>query len=324
MNKKLIITFILLIFSLITLVFISLNLGSISVTYTELFKGLFVEYNEKVASIYNIRFPRIFLCLLSGAALSVSGLLFQVILKNPIADPSLLGISSGANLTTVIIISLFPNLFFFKPIAAFIGGIITFFLIILLNRSKNLNSVKFILIGIAINSVFSGIVDGFSSMNSTISSIINASFTFKTWDDVSLMFYYSILPLILAICSFKFCDILSLDDKTARSLGFNTNLIKLFLLFIAVILSSISTSVLGVIYFLGLIVPHISRTIVGSKHFILIPFSMLLGAFLLLLADTIGRTIIYPNEIPASIIMNVVGGISFIIILRKNGNFYGN
>lgn len=324
MNKRAIITFILLILSLFILIFVSLNLGSIKVTYSELFKGLFIEYNEKVASIYNIRFPRIFLCLLSGAALSVSGVLFQTILKNPIADASLLGVASGASLATVIILTIFPTLFFLKPIFAFIGGILTFALILFLSFGKGLSGIKIILIGIAINSCFSGIIECFSSMNSSISSAISSNVSFKTWDDVNLMFWYTIVGLILALASFKFCDISALDDKTARSLGFNTTIIKIILLFIAVILSSISTAVVGIIYFLGLIVPHISRNLVGSKHSILLPFSMVLGAFIMLLADTLGRTIISPYEIPASVLMNIVGGIAFIIILRKSGKVYGN
>lgn len=324
MNKKNIIAIILLIFALFILIFISLFLGNIKVTYLELFKGLFIEYNEKVASIYNIRFPRIFLCILGGASLSVSGVLFQVILKNPIADASILGISSGSSLATATLLIMFPNLYFFKPIVAFLGGIITFCLIIFISRETKMSNVKFILIGIAINSVFTGIIDTYSSMNSSITSAINANVSFKTWDDVNLMFYYSLIALIIAQAGFKFCDILSLDDKTAINLGFNTTIIKIFLLFVAVILASISTSVLGVIYFLGLIVPHIARSIVGSKHSILLPFSMCLGSFFLLLADTIGRTIIAPYEISAGVIMNVFGGFVFIFILRKSGKTYEN
>ena len=324
MNKKILYIFILLIFLLICLTLISLNLGSIKVTYVELFKGLFLKYDEKVASIYDIRFPRIFLCLLSGASLAVAGVLFQAILKNPIADASILGISSGASLASILAVMVFPTLYAFKPIVAFIGGIITFKIIIILSAGRELNSIKIILIGIALNAVLTGIIEGLSSMNSSIYSIISANVSFKTWSDVRLMFCYALIGLILAFCSFKFCDVLALDEKTARGLGFNTTVIKIVLLFIAVILVSISTAVLGVIYFLGLIIPHISRRLVGTKHVFLIPFSMLLGGFILLLADTVGRTIISPYEISASVIMNILGGITFLVLLRKCYKIYGN
>jgi iron complex transport system permease protein len=119
------------------------------------------------------------------------------------------------------------------------------------------------------------------------------------------------------------CNLLALEDKTARSIGVNVTRSRIVISMIAVLLASIATAVIGTISFLGLIVPHIARLLVGSNHKVLIPYTSLLGAFTLLLADTLGRTIAVPYEISASIIMSVIGGPFFIILLRRSKNGYG-
>ena len=134
-------------------------------------------------------------------------------------------------------------------------------------------------------------------------------------------FIVVIVGLILALIMTKMCNLLALEDKTARSLGINVNAMRIVISLIAVLLASISTAVAGVISFLGLIVPHIGRILVGSDHKALVPFSALFGAFTFLLADTIGRTIAAPYEVSASIIMSVVGGPFFIILLRRSKKY---
>ena len=112
---------------LILLFFASINIGSLKVGFGELLSGLFVKYNKDVATIYDLRFPRIIISMLAGAAIAVSGVLFQAVLKNPLADPGIIGISSGASFTAVIITAFAPTLYFFTPIAAFAGGVVAFF-----------------------------------------------------------------------------------------------------------------------------------------------------------------------------------------------------
>ena len=140
-------------------------------------------------------------------------------------------------------------------------------------------------------------------------------------EDVKTLVPYVIVGLILALIMTKMCNLLALEDKTARSLGINVNAMRIVISLIAVLLASISTAVAGVISFLGLIVPHIGRILVGSDHKALVPFSALFGAFTFLLADTIGRTIAAPYEVSASIIMSVVGGPFFIILLRRSKKY---
>lgn len=320
--KKKVIYFTILIISLIFLFFISVNLGSIKVSFTELFKGLFIEYNDKVSVIYDLRFPRIIIAMFAGAALSVSGVLFQAVMKNPLADPGIIGISSGASLAVLIIISFFPSAYFLSPIFAFLGGFTAFVIVYCFAWNKGLNTLRLILTGIAVNAVFQGIIDSYEGMNS--SNIISNTISMKTWSDVHLLVWYAIIALILAFLLSGKCNLLLLEDKTVRSLGVNVHILRILISFVAVILAGIATATVGVISFIALIVPHIARLIIGSDYKILIPFSCILGAFTLLLADTIGRVVFSPYEIPASIIMAVIGGPFLVILLRRSSENYGS
>ncbi len=135
---------------------------------------------------------------------------------------------------------------------------------------------------------------------------------------MNVLLIYVIPGLIFAIISSNSCNILSFQDKTIRGLGINANKLRFYISLIAVLLASSVSAVVGVIGFIGLLVPHIGRLIVGNTHKVLIPFSMLLGAFIFLLADTVGRTVVYPYEISPSIIMSLIGGPVFIILLRRS------
>ncbi|MCH1981391.1 iron ABC transporter permease [Ruminococcus sp. OA3] len=319
------ISFIVMALLLCILFFAAVNMGSLKVSFRELLQGLFVEYNGDVATIYDLRFPRIIISMLAGAAIAVSGVLFQAVLKNPLADPGIIGISSGASFAAVFITAFAPALFFFTPLFAFIGGVLAFFMVYSLSWKGGLSPLRIILVGVAVNAMFTGLSSGINSMSggntSGVASIVNGNITMKTWDDVSTLAPYVAVGLILAVVFSSKCNLLSLEDKTARSLGVNVNTMRIVISIIAVLLASISTAVAGAISFLGLIVPHIGRILVGSDHRALIPFSMLFGAFTFLLADTIGRTVASPYEISASIIMSVVGGPFFIILLRRSKKY---
>lgn len=310
---------------LIILFFAAVNIGSLKVSFSELLRGLFVEYNDDVATIYDLRFPRIMISMLAGAAIAVSGVLFQAVLKNPLADPGIIGISSGASFAAVIITAAAPALYFFTPIFAFLGGVLAFALVYSLSWKGGLSPLRIILVGVAVNAMFTGLSSALNSMSggnmSGVASIVNGNITMKTWDDVYTLLPYVAVGLVLAVIFTGTCNLLSLEDKAARSLGVNVNTMRIVISVIAVLLASISTAVAGAISFLGLIVPHIGRLLVGSDHKALIPFSMLLGAFTFLLADTIGRTIAAPYEISASIIMSVIGGPFFILLLRRSKKY---
>ena len=153
-RKKKILSFVITALGLLALVLIAVNTGSLKVTPLELFKGLFIEYNENVATIYDLRFPRILIAIFGGAATAVSGVLLQAVMKNPLADPGIIGVSSGASLTAVLITAFVPTLYFFTPLFAFLGGMIAFLLVYSLSWKGGLSPLRIILVGVAVNAMF--------------------------------------------------------------------------------------------------------------------------------------------------------------------------
>jgi iron complex transport system permease protein len=326
-TRKKILSFVLTAVGLFVLFIFAVNTGSLKVTPSELFSGLFIEYNPDVATIYDLRFPRIFIAMLGGAATAVSGVLLQAVMKNPLADPGIIGVSSGASLVAVIVTAFFPSLFFLTPMLAFIGGLVAFLLVYSLSWKGGLSPLRIILVGVAVNALCTGLMSAFNSATGSsytgVASIVNANITQKTWDDFQTLAVYVVIGLIASFFVTNQCNLLSLEDKTARSLGMNVTRSRIVISVIAVLLASISTAVVGAISFLGLIVPHIARLLVGSNHKVLVPYSILLGAFTLLLADTIGRTVGSPYEISAAVVMSVIGGPFFIFLLRRSKQNYG-
>ncbi len=324
---KIVASFLIVSLGLFLLFFLSVNLGSIKLSFSQLLRGLFVEYDPDVASVYDLRFPRILISVMAGASLAVAGALFQAVLKNPLADPGLLGISSGAGFAAVLATSFFPQLYFVAPVFSFFGGLLVFAMIYGLAWKGTVSPLRIILMGIAMQSLFSGLSAGVNSMSggnlSGVASIVEGNITMKTWNDVYMLLPVCAIGLVMAMLCAKWCNLCGLEDKTVRGLGVNIDKVRLLVSITAVFLVGGCTAVVGPVSFIGLLVPHIGRIFVGSEHRLLIPFSALSGGLLFLLADTLGRTIIHPYEMNASVILAIVGGISFIILLRKSGGIYG-
>jgi len=313
---------------LVGLFFFAVNQGSIQVSFVELLRGLFVEYDPSVAAIYDLRFPRILIALFGGAALAVAGALFQAVLRNPVADPSIIGISSGAALASALVVGLFPMLYFSSPLFAIGGGLLTFAIVYALSFHGGLAPMRVILVGIAVNAVLVGLGEGIGVLMSGGASM-GGSMTFagslamKTWNDVRLLVFYVTPALLAALLLSARCNLLGLEDDTVRSLGVNVTVLRVMVSLVAVMLVSVASAVMGVIAFLGLIVPHLGRLLVGSDHRVLLPYCALSGALLMLLADTTGRLIAFPYEINAGILMAIVGGPLFIVLLRSKNTYYG-
>lgn len=327
MNKK-VISFIIAIILLIVTTIYSASTGSIEVTAIELIKGLFTDTNENVQIIKDLRLPRIIISLFAGAALAVSGVLLQAVMRNPLAEPGIIGVSSGAAFVSIVMVTLFPMLFFYTPLFAFIGGALAFVLVYMFSWKSGLNPLRMILIGVAINAVFTGLSELFnasnrSSMTADI-SVTTSTLSMKTWNDVEVIVLYGTIGLLLAFSLYAWCNHLGLEDKTLKNLGFRVNRARLIISIIAVLLASIATAIAGMFTFVGLLIPHIGRSLVGTDHKVLIPFSAIMGALLILIADTLGRTVMAPIEIPASILLAVIGGPFLIFLLRKSDRIYGN
>ncbi|MTI68141.1 MAG: iron chelate uptake ABC transporter family permease subunit [Firmicutes bacterium] len=276
--------------------------------------------------ILNLRIPRVLLGILVGAALSSVGAAFQGMFKNPMADPYVIGISSGAALgaTIVIVTGLNLSLFGIKSISvgAFLGAMITAFMVYIIARVNNKIPVTTLLLsGIAIGQFFTAIMSFimviFSNDLTKIIYWTLGSFSAKSWDELIPVS----IPIILSIIVINFfardLNIMLTGEESAKSLGVNVEKTKILILIICSFTTAMAVSVSGIIGFVGLIIPHIVRLIVGPDHRILLPSSALVGGIFMIFADTIARTIISPTEIPVGIITALFGGPFFIYLLKK-------
>ena len=273
--------------------------------------------------IIQVRLPRILSSVITGTALSLSGLIFQSSLLNPLADPYTLGISSGASFGAAIAILCGFNFFGIAtiPFFAFIFSLITLFLVINLGTyQKKLSSVSLILSGIIVSAFFSAGLSFIKYLsNEEVSSIIfwlMGSFSSRTWMEVLLLFLFTFIGFIITRLYANELNIISLGEKNANSLGVNTNKVRVLLLINASLMSAIVVSINGIIGFIGLIVPHLTRIIIGTDNRKLIVLSSIWGAIILSTADNITRAVL-PVELPIGVLTSLIGAPFFLIIFRK-------
>lgn len=298
--------------------------GGISVSLGDIFHGIFVEYDRDVSIIVELRFPRIFVSVLGGAAMAIAGVLLQAVMRNPLADPGIIGISSGSAFFAVLATALLPALSSLTPVFSFVGGMAAFFIVSALSLKGGVSSTRLILIGLAVSTFFSALSTAFGQLtggNSYAQSIVDGIIQSKTWDDVLVMAGSVAVGAVLSVFCVKRCNILALSDRLVGNIGINVSRTRLAVSTVAVLLSAASTAIVGAVSFLGLIVPHIARLLVGNDHKKLIPYSALLGALFFLAADTFGRWVAYPYEISASILMAVIGGPLFIVLLLRSKKY---
>lgn len=277
--------------------------------------------------ILNIRIPRVLIGVIVGAALAGVGAVFQGMFKNPMADPYVIGISSGAALGAglIIIFDVTWTAFGVSSISvgAFIGAILSTFLVYWISKVKNKVPVTILLLsGIAVGQFLTAILSFLMVIyTKDMTKIIYwtlGSFSGKGWGHLASIFIPMVLSMIVINLFSKDLNIMLLGEESAQNLGINVEKIKIIILIICAFIVSIAVSISGIIGFVGLIIPHIVRLIIGPDHRILIPTSMLVGGIFMIFADTLSRTIISPTEIPVGIITALFGGPFFIYLLRKS------
>lgn len=276
--------------------------------------------------IWNIRLPRVLLGVLVGASLSLTGASFQGMFKNPMADPYIIGISSGAALgaTIAIILKLEFTIFKFSSISifAFMGGLLAVMLVYNIARVKNqVPVVTLLLSGVAIGQFFTAIMSFlmviFSKDMSKIVFWTLGSLAGKGWNPIITLALPVIASMGLINVFARDLNIMLTGDESAESLGIDVERTKIYILLLGTFMTSIVVSVSGIIGFVGLIIPHIVRLLIGPDHRILLPASALMGGIFMIFADTLARMIISPVEIPVGIITALFGGPFFIYLLRK-------
>lgn len=309
---------------LAALLLLSISIGSVRYPLPEILDALFSSVPSKSRDILvSIRLPRILMAALVGMNLAVAGAYMQAVMRNPMADPGIIGVSTGAALAAVSILLIFPGLSRWVPIAAFLGGCAACVLVFILSWKNGADPVRLILSGVAVNALLGGGVSLLSMLYSDrIQGVllwINGSLSGKSLTDVSRLLPFNAVGILVAAGCIPYANALILGDDTAKSLGIPVHAARVCLSAVSAYLTGISIASVGLIGFLGLIIPHVARMLGGSNYKILIPLSALLGASLLVGADCAARTAFSPAEIPVGIVMSVLGGPFFIGLLRRKG-----
>ncbi|ODS39141.1 MAG: iron ABC transporter [Candidatus Altiarchaeales archaeon WOR_SM1_86-2] len=330
-RKRYGITVISLIFLLFISVIFSITQGSAGYSVSKVFDILMgngAPNENKI--IFDIRLPRIILAVLVGASLSISGVVLQALFRNPMADPYILGISSGAGLGASIAI-LFGISFTFIGFSgisayAFFGGLAAILLVYNIAKIRGSTPTTTLLLsGIAVGAFFSACV-GFLKYISgeDLHKIVLWFFGHisESWGDVMTITPYFLVGSITIYIFSRDLNVMLLGEEDAKHLGIDTELVKKIMLGCAAIITAAAVSVSGLIGFIGLVIPHITRILVGPDHRILIPASMLLGSVVLVLTDTFSRIIISPADVPVGIITALFGAPFFVYLLKKRKHEY--
>lgn len=305
---------------------IAIGVGSVTIPVPEIIKTLFSTSTTAVHDtiILDIRLPRVLLAMIIGANIAISGALLQAVMGNPLADPGLTGVTSGAAVCVLIIMLAMPEYTNFIPIAAFVGGLLAATVVYSLAWRRNgISPITIILSGVAVNALCGGVVGYLSIIYSdrlpSAVQWLNGSLASKGNNALFMVLPYAIVGWILSIFAIRKTNIIRMGDQVASNLGENVTKIRILLSILAVFLAAISVAAIGMIGFVGLVVPHMARMLVGSNYKHMLPMSMALGALVLLIADTGGRTLFSPLEIPAGIVMAVIGGPYFLYLMRRGG-----
>lgn len=297
-------------------------LGSMQIDLITVLNAIFYP-DDSTASlvIRNIRLPRMITAALVGVNLALAGAILQGVMSNPLADPGIIGISSGAGLVGIVILILFPQYNFLVPIGAFIGAMSAAIIIYILAWKGGIQPIRIILAGVAVSAFFgagiSALLVFYSDRVHGALTFMNGSLSTRSWPEVTTILPYTVLGTIASLIMAERLNILVLGDDTARGLGLNVEANRLGLTALAALLAASAVSVVGLLGFVGLIIPHAVRLMIGTDYKFLFPGSVVLGATVVMLSDTFARTAFSPTEIPIGVVMAVLGAPFFLYLLRR-------
>lgn len=302
---------------------LALAIGTASASARDFFHAIFYFSEENPLSriLLYVRFPRVLAAALSGMALSVSGVLLQTTLHNPLAAPNIIGVNAGAGVGVLIVLAFFPAYAMLMPSAAFLGALFATLLVYLIASRAGAARLTLVLAGIAVSSFLGAISDTIITLYpSTQASRI--SFLIGGFSGISISQVLAALPIIVlgllgaALLTFDL-NALALGDEMALSLGVRVRLIRFLALLFSALLAGGAVALAGLLGFVGLIVPHIARRLIGEDLRLLLPLCILLGGTLTLLCDLLSRILFAPFEIPVGIVLSVIGAPFFIYLLLR-------
>lgn len=300
---------------------IGLRFGSLRLPCADIFRALFTDetgVNRQI--VRGIRLPRNLTAALVGMCLALSGAILQGVMRNPLAAPNLIGVSAGGGLAAVTIMIVLPQFYALLVPAAFAGALTATLVIYLLAWKQGVQPLRLILAGVAVSSLLGATINAllifYPDRVAGVLDFMVGSVSARSWRHVRIVWPYAAVGSAAALLMARRLNILVLGETTATSLGLRVEQTRLILIAIASLLAAAAVSVAGLLGFVGLIVPHMMRLIIGSDHRFLFPACMLFGAGLLMLCDTLGRMVMDPVELPVGIIMALLGAPFFLYLLR--------
>ncbi|MCJ1656988.1 iron ABC transporter permease [Staphylococcus sp. NRL 18/288] len=330
LRHKQIITLIIFVILLFAACTWSISSGEYKIPIGHFFKTLVGqgEYYDQLI-LMQFRFPRMLITILAGAALSLSGAIIQSVTKNPIAEPGILGINSGGGFAIALFLTIgqihADNFVYVLPIISVIGGIATAIIIFLfsINKKDGITPASMVLIGVGMNTaLYGGSITLMSKFDEDQSEFIATWFAGNIWGD-DWPFVIATTPWLIILIPYliyksNVLNLINTHEHIAKGLGVRLERERIILFFVAVILSSVAVAVAGSIAFIGLMGPHIAKSIVGPRHQLFLPIAILVGAFLLVFADTLGKAILEPTGVPAGIVVAIIGAPYFIYLMYKS------
>lgn len=301
-------------------VFISLSLGSESISFWDTAQYLFTLNPDISFILHEIRGPRVFMAVAVGMSLAISGVLMQNLIHNPLASPDILGISTGGAMMVVLGIALFPEVpTSFYPLLSIIGSSLILGLIFILTRKK-MDTFRLVLIGIALETTGSALIMIFLLLAKTYSTssayhwLIGSLYS-ATWGKFIFIMAIVVIGGIISMLAAHHMDVFGLKEDVSRGLGLHIGKHRVFMILLSMVLCAIPIAYAGAIGFVGLIAPHIARLIIGRQHILLIPSAALIGGSIVLFSDTVARTMFLPLDLPVGVFVAGVGAPFFLFLL---------
>lgn len=306
--------------------FISIGNGAVKISPREIIDAIVLqEETVNYQIIWNVRLPRTITASLVGTCLALSGCILQGVMRNPLASPNIIGVSSGAGLMTLIVLIVFPDYYYLAPIGAFVGAITATLFIYFLAWREGVATTRLILAGVAISSLLgagnNAIITFYPDKVSGVIGFMVGGLSSISWKHVDMILPYAIAGMILILLVSDKLNILMLGDEVATGLGLNVEGTRFLFIIISSLLAGAAVSVVGLLGFVGLIVPHITRLFIGSDYRYLLPATIFTGSAVVVFCDTLARVMFAPLEIPVGIIMSALGAPFFLYLLRRKKEY---
>ncbi|CCQ93354.1 Fe(3+)-citrate import system permease protein YfmE [[Clostridium] ultunense Esp] len=318
-KKYLILAFV---FLFILSFFISLGNGAVKISAREIAKAILAEENNVNRQvIWNVRLPRTIMAGLVGICLSLSGAILQGVMRNPLAGPNIIGVSAGGGLAALILLVLFPELYYLVPGGAFVGSLLATLFIYILAWKDGALPTRLILAGVAVSSLLNAGINALMTFYpdrvAGVISFMVGGLSAITWIQVKMILPYVSIGIILVLLLPTKLNVLMLGDEIATGLGLNVERTRFIFIILSSLLAGAAVSAVGLLGFVGLMVPHIARLFIGSDYRYLFLGSIFLGGTVVMLCDTMARVLFAPMEIPVGIIMSALGAPFFLLLLRR-------